>query len=123
MATKILIVDDDPICRDIIADNLQEEGRAVTRVACGLTALESLDREAPQLIILDCALPGKTGIEVLRHVRSNIRLKRIPVFLVSARQSEGYQAAMLAEGAQAFFTKPLDLPRMRAAVRDLLQPR
>jgi len=116
MSARILIVDDDPICREIVTTALAGKGRAIESVGCGNKAVETLDRHPPHLLILDCALPGRSGIEVLRHVRGNAKLADVPVFLISARQSPGYQAAMLAEGAQDYFTKPLDLPRIRTAV-------
>jgi DNA-binding response OmpR family regulator len=116
---NILVVDDDPICSEAVAGALVHRGRVVTVAEDGMKAVEVLDRIVPELVILDCALPKKSGIEVLRHMRNKASLKHVPVFLISSRQSEAYQQAMLAEGAQKFFPKPLDFAAIKVAVADL----
>ena len=120
MVAKVLIVDDDPLACDLISDALTAQGLTCRSVHSGSEAIGLLPREQPDIIVLDCAMPGKSGLEVLRHLRSNSRFERIPVVMASARNSPVYQEAMLAEGAQAYFTKPLNLPKFRSTVARLL---
>lgn len=120
MVAKVLIVDDDPLMCDVMADALAAHGIDCSFVHSGVDAIHLLPDQKPDLIVLDCAMPGKSGLEVLRHLRAQPRFEDVPVVMASARKSPLYQEAMIAEGARAYFTKPLDLSTFGADILKLL---
>lgn len=120
MVAKVLVVDDDPLSCDLVAHALQAKGVSCRATYNGSEALGILPEDRPDLIVLDCALPGKSGLEVLRHVRGDPRFARIPVVMASARKSKVYEDAMLSEGAQAYFAKPFDVGVFQSTVMQLI---
>ena len=69
-ATKVLVVDDEPTVREVVAGYLRRDGHEVFEAADGTTALELLETNPPDLIVLDMMLPGVNGLDVLRRVRT-----------------------------------------------------
>jgi len=85
MTPRVLIVDDDPGCRDALKDTLQDVGYEVATARSALDALGQLQSPPwPSVIILDLLMPGMTGEEFLDRHRANPRLAKIPVIVVSA---------------------------------------
>ncbi len=84
LTRTVLVVDDDPDFLDILAAYVGKAGYHVLRAAGAFQALEILDKNPPDAMILDIMMPDRTGIEVLEHVRWDPRLKRLAVICISA---------------------------------------
>ena len=106
----ILVVDDDIHIGDLLQEALEGEGYRVSRAYSGTEAVLALDRARPNLILLDLALPGLSGEEVLP------RLAGIPVIVVSARADVDSKTALLLGGAADYVTKPFVLRELLARV-------
>ena len=103
---KILVVEDEVKIRNVISMYLKKEGFKVLETGNGLEALSLTEKEKPDLIILDIMLPGMSGYEVCRKIKSNEDTKNIIVVILSAKgqeweKSEGYEV-----GADLYETKP-----------------
>jgi two-component system, OmpR family, KDP operon response regulator KdpE len=118
MAARVLIVDDEPNIIGAVSPLLRARGYEVTSAMNGLTALESIERSAPDLIVLDLGLPDIDGVEVCRRVRETMG---VPIIVLSARGAEGDKVRALDAGADDYVTKPFGteelLARIRAALR------
>ena len=118
MAARILIVDDEPSILATMAPLLRGRGYEVSTATTGHAALDGVDRQPPQLIILDLGLPDMDGVEVCRRLREG---RAIPILVLSARGAEQDKVAALDAGADDYVTKPFGadelLARIRAALR------
>src|SRR5215510_8050478 len=118
MAARILIVDDEPSILATMAPLLRARGYEVATATSGYAALEAVDRQAPQIVILDLGLPDLDGIEVTRRLREG---RSVPIVVLSARGAEQDKVAALDAGADDYVTKPFGaeelLARIRAALR------
>lgn len=119
---RIVIVDDDQLVCAIVARTLTPLGHVVTAVRDGDDALDSLWESAPDLVILDCALPGKTGLTILRELRESAMFVDLPVLILTARRSEWHAKASLGAGANAYVRKPFDAVELIAKIDALLAP-
>ena len=107
---RILIVDDDPCVSDLLNELLSKEGYGVLRAYSGTEAVTLLERERPDLILLDLMLPGLSGEEVLKKIAG------IPVIVVSAKAGVDDKVALLLGGAQDYITKPFSTKELLARV-------
>ena len=118
MSARILIVDDEPSILATMAPLLRGRGYEVSTATTGHAALDAVDRQPPQLVILDLGLPDLDGIEVCRRMREG---RAIPILVLSARGAERDKVAALDAGADDYVTKPFSaeelLARVRAALR------
>jgi two-component system, OmpR family, KDP operon response regulator KdpE len=118
MAQRILIVDDEPNILATVAPLLRSNGYTVLSAMTGRAALEVVDRDTPDLIVLDLGLPDLDGVDVCRQVRHT---SSAPIIVLSARGAEGDKVAALDAGADDYVTKPFGaeelLARIRAALR------
>jgi len=107
----ILVVDDEPAIRLLFRLTLEEAGHRVIEAADGAAALQTARRQLPDLVLLDVALPGLSGIEVCRRLRAEATTATMPVLLISGidRRIEAEAAAV---GAQACIVKPFELSRL-----------
>jgi CheY-like chemotaxis protein len=116
----ILVVDDNPVCRELIQEALRAEGLNVLEASQGFEALESIRRMVPDMVLLDIQMPNGTGYEVLRQIRSDPLTARMPVAAMTAFAMRGDREKGLAEGFDDYITKPIDLESLRCRVRRLL---
>ena len=118
MPTRILIVDDEPSILATMAPLLRGRGYDIATATTGYAALDAVDREPPNLIILDLGLPDMDGVEACRRLREG---RAIPILILSARGAERDKVAALDAGADDYVTKPFGaeelLARVRAALR------
>ncbi|WP_242139486.1 response regulator transcription factor [Sphingomonas sp. TREG-RG-20F-R18-01] len=103
---RIVIVDDDELVCAIVARTLTPLGHVVLPVRDGEEALDSLWDTGPDLVILDCALPGKTGLAILGEMRTSAMFRDLPVLILTARRSEWHVKMALEAGANAYVRKP-----------------
>src|SRR5262245_34127378 len=123
MAARILIVDDEPNIIGTVAPLLRARGYDVLSALNGRAALESFERDKPDLIVLDLGLPDMDGVDVCQQVR---QASTIPILVLSARGAEGDKVRALDAGADDYVTKPFGaeelLARIRAALRRVDTP-
>jgi CheY-like chemotaxis protein len=105
---SILIVDDAPDNRNLLAVMLANEGCELLTAASGEEALAMIARSAPNLVLLDVVMPGIAGDEVARAIKDNPQTKTIPVIMVTAHDDLDAKRACLAAGVEDFLTKPVD---------------
>jgi DNA-binding response OmpR family regulator len=117
MAT-VLVVDDEPIVREVVVRYLEREGYATLEADDGDRAREHLERGAPDLVVLDVMLPGTDGLELCRWIRSRSEL---PVIMLTARGEEADRIVGLELGADDYVTKPFSPRELAARVRTVLR--
>jgi len=124
MSTKysVLVVDDEPDKRQLLAFALQREGYEVRTADDGEAGLAAVERHQPDLIITDVMMPGMDGYEMVRRVRSNPQTRFIPVIIQSAARVAGQDIRLGSEvGALGYLTDPTDIDLLRARARTLLE--
>lgn len=123
MIAKILVVEDEQPISDILRFQLEKEGYEVLCVFDGVSAVQTAEREKPDLILLDLMLPGKDGMEVCREVRAK---SQVPIIMLTAKHSEIDKVLGLELGADDYVTKPFSarelLARVKANLRRLAAP-
>lgn len=115
---RILIVDDEREIADLVEIYLLNEGYEVAKVADGRAALDYLDRESVQLVILDIMMPHIDGLEVCRRIR---RKSNVPILMLSAKSEEMDKILGLGTGADDYLTKPFNPMELVARVKSLLR--
>ena len=117
--TTVLVVDDEPLVCDVVARYLERDGHRVVMASDGDRARESIEREAPGLVLLDVMLPGQTdGLDLCRWIRSSSEL---PVILLTARVEEADRIVGLELGADDYVTKPYSPRELVARIRAVLR--
>jgi two-component system OmpR family response regulator len=116
---RLLLVEDDHMIGETVVDVLRAENFAVDWIQDGVSAQAALRAQAYDLVLLDLALPGKDGLDVLRALRA--AKSRIPVLIATARDSIEQRIAGLDAGADDYVLKPYDLGELLARVRALLR--
>ena len=112
----VLVVEDEPAQREVLAYNLEAEGYTVRRAQNGEEAMMLIDEAAPDLIILDWMMPLLSGIEVCRQVKTRPETRGIPVIMLSARSEEVDAVRGLDTGADDYVIKPFDLDEVKARI-------
>jgi DNA-binding response OmpR family regulator len=114
----VLVVDDEPIVREVVVRYLEREGYQTLEASDGDAARDTLDRARPDLVILDVMLPGTDGLELCRWIRSTSQL---PVIMLTARGEEADRIVGLELGADDYVTKPFSPRELAARVRSVLR--
>src|SRR5437870_4491517 len=116
--TTVLVVDDEPIVRDVVVRYLQRDGFDTLEAADGESARRLIEEGSPQLVVLDVMLPGTDGLALCRWIRSRGEL---PVIMLTARGEEADRIVGLELGADDYVTKPFSprelAVRVKAVVR------
>jgi DNA-binding response OmpR family regulator len=114
----VLVVDDEPIVREVVVRYLEREGYATLEADDGDQAREMLEDRDPDLVVLDVMLPGTDGLELCRWIRARSEL---PVILLTARGEEADRIVGLELGADDYVTKPFSPRELAARVRTVLR--
>ncbi|MGN6866880.1 MAG: response regulator transcription factor [Solirubrobacteraceae bacterium] len=117
MADRVLVVDDDPPLRRMLARTLAAEGYEVTVAGDGGGALASVERAAPDVIVLDVAMPGLDGLTVARRLRG--KGLPTPILMLTARDAVPDRVAGLEAGADDYLVKPFAVQELIARLRAL----
>jgi two-component system KDP operon response regulator KdpE len=118
VGAKVLIVDDEPSILTTMGPLLRSRGYDVVTAVNGRGAIESVERDKPDLIVLDLGLPDVDGIEVCRIVREH---SVTPIVVLSARGAEGDKVRALDTGADDYVTKPFGAEELTARIRAALR--
>ena len=113
----VLVIEDHPDQRDLLAIVLKREGYNVITAANGLEALEKLETENIQIALSDIMMPKMDGFELIKRIRANPALKSIYLILITARIQEGDRVRGLDLGADDYITKPFSFSELLARVR------
>src|SRR4051794_37406774 len=116
---SVLVVDDDPKIRKLLSVNLEKRNYAVREAANGDQAMEAIESETPDLVILDLIMPGTSGNDVCYWIRD--RGLDIPILVLSAHNEEDLKVRALDAGADDYVTKPFKLEEFLARLRALLR--
>jgi DNA-binding response OmpR family regulator len=116
--TTVLVVDDEPIVRDVVARYLKREGYRTLEAADGNRARQLVEQESPNLVVLDLMIPGTDGLALCRWIRSSSQL---PVIMLTARGEEADRIVGLEIGADDYVTKPFSPRELVARVRSVLR--
>jgi DNA-binding response OmpR family regulator len=118
ITAKVLVVDDEPMVREVVVAYLLREGFEVVEAADGPSALERINDSRPDLVVLDVMLPKLDGFSVLTHVRKALD---VPVILLTARTEEADRVLGLELGADDYVVKPFSPRELAARVRSVLR--
>lgn len=118
MVTRILLVDDEPLITDSLTYSLRREGFDVKAVGDGVQALKEIADFDPDLLVLDIMLPGMSGIEVCRQLRTK---SAVPVIMLTARGEEIDRVIGLEVGADDYLAKPFSFRELLARIRSILR--
>ena len=121
MNLKVLIVEDEKALAEILEYNFKKEGYVVDTASDGEIALDKIIFKAPDLIILDWMLPKLSGIELCRKVRTNKKIKNIPIIMLTARGEEEDRLKGLEMGADDYVTKPFSINELLARAKAVLK--
>lgn len=121
IAPHVLVVEDEPAQRAILAYNLQAEGFRVTEAADGDEGLAALRDDPPDVMVLDWMLPKLSGIELCRQARARPDTRAIPIIMLSARAEEVDRVRGLETGADDYVVKPYAVAELVARVRAQLR--
>ncbi|MBR2657473.1 phosphate regulon transcriptional regulator PhoB [Yoonia sp.] len=114
---SVLVVEDEPAQREVLAYNLESEGFRVIKAADGNEALLLVKEEQPDLILLDWMLPGTSGIEICRQIKSRPAFRMTPIIMLSARSEEVDKVRGLETGADDYMSKPYSIIELLARVK------
>lgn len=115
----ILVVDDDASHRALLCDYLQELGYSTLEAKDGREALEHLEQDIPQAVLLDLRMPVMSGWALLDALKNLPRVKHVPIVIISAY---GYEWEAELVGAASYVSKPVDLEKVRATLERLAGP-
>ncbi len=117
---KVLIGDDDRDLVQVVGQRLRAEGLSTTVAYEGVRVIEAVNRDHPDLIILDMRMPAGTGNSVLKTLRAKEHTAKIPVIVVTGLDGQTIEDEARAAGAQAFFRKPFEFDQLMQIIWDLL---
>lgn len=120
---KVMVVDDDEDVIWVLKRILEKSGYEVTTCLSGEEALQVLEEDRPDVVLLDIMMPGIDGFETLDRIRDNVKTASIPVVIVSAKVSEESIVRGLEMGANDYFTKPYNPTILKAKIESILKLR
>ncbi|GAA5236709.1 phosphate regulon transcriptional regulatory protein PhoB [Verticiella sediminum] len=123
MPSTVLVVEDEPAIQELIAVNLGIAGHRVLRADDAEQAQQLIRDELPDLILLDWMLPGASGIQLARRLRSEARTRDVPLIMLTAKTDEQDKVEGLETGADDYMTKPFSPRELMARIKAVLRRR
>jgi CheY-like chemotaxis protein len=117
----VLVVDDNPRNLKLAFDVLEDAGYEVVEAADAEEAQIMIDRNLPDLILMDIALPGMDGLTLTRKIKANERTKHIRIIALTAFAMKGDDRKALAAGCDGYITKPIDIHQLPVQVAEILR--
>lgn len=121
MKKHIFVIDDEKDIREILKINLESEGYSVSLFASTVEVIKGFESTTPDLIILDILMEGKDGFEFCRDIRSDKKLKSIPIIFLSAKSEEFDKILGLELGGDDYITKPFSIKELRSRIKAVLR--
>lgn len=118
---SLLVVDDNEMNRDLLGRRLERQGYRVTMAVDGRQALEIINREAFDLVLLDIMLPVVNGYQVLEQMKADRLLSHIPVIITTALDESDGKARCMELGAEDYLTKPFNPVILKSRISDCLE--
>lgn len=118
---RVLVVEDEADIAALVAYQLTRDGLRVETVSRGTSALSSIDREMPDIVVLDRLLPGESGDEVLRTIRRRAATRHLPVLMLTAKREQEDRIEGLEMGADDYLTKPFSPRELVLRVEAILK--
>jgi DNA-binding response OmpR family regulator len=118
---KILIVEDEPDTAEMFAEMMRMSGYQIFKAYNGASAVALITEEKPAAVVLDLMMPDLSGLDVLRYVRGDEALARIPIIVVSAKSLPSDIKDGLEAGASVYLTKPVGYLDLKAAVENAIR--
>ena len=118
---RIIIADDDELVVEIVRKALEARGHIVGALADGAPVKSVVEFKQPDLVILDCAMPEKPGVEALREIRASVSAFATPVLMLTGRRSGVDEEIARRAGADDYLRKPFDPDQLVARVEALLE--
>lgn len=118
---RIIIADDDEFIVEVIRAALESGGHVVGALNDGTQVVKVVDANRPHLVILDCAMPGRSGVDALRDIRASPVSYNTPVLMLTALTYEGDENIAMRAGANEYLTKPFDPDQLLAIVDNMLE--
>ena len=119
--TKILLVEDNEMNRDMLSRRLARKGYDVLIATDGVEGLEKSKSDSPDLILMDMSLPVMDGWEATRQLKADTHTKMIPVIALTAHAMSGDREEALAAGCDEYDTKPIEFKRLLGKITTLLE--
>lgn len=118
--TRILLIEDNELNRDMLSRRLQRAGMDVLLACDARHGIETAQGEHPDIILMDLRLPDMSGWEAARRLKTDEHTKRIPLIALTAHAMEGDRQRAINAGCDDYETKPIDLPRLLGKIRTQL---
>jgi twitching motility two-component system response regulator PilH len=119
--STVLVVEDSPAQRAMIADLLKGSGLEVTSASNGVEALEQIKGRQPDLIVLDIVMPEMNGYEVCRRLKADPKTQHLPIVMCSSKGEEFDRYWGMKQGADAYIAKPFQPKELVGTVKQLLR--
>ena len=116
----ILIADDDELIVEMVAEALRPRGHVVGTLDDGLHVVEVVTFKRPAVVVLDCAMPTMSGIEVLRKMRASTTCFDTPVLMLTGRRSDADEKIAIRAGANDYMRKPFNLAKLVERIETLI---
>jgi CheY-like chemotaxis protein len=120
MAATILVCDNEPALRGLVRATLESDEYEIVEARDGDESVDLAEKVRPDLIVLDMMMPGRTGLEVLDHLRAQEDLRETPVVMLTARAQLADRDAANGAGADRFLSKPFSPLELMTVVEELL---
>ncbi|KPU82780.1 chemotaxis protein CheY [Marinosulfonomonas sp. PRT-SC04] len=121
MGNKVLLIEDEPNIIEAISFIMKRDGWIVATHPEGTTAVQAVERHAPDVVVLDVMLPGRSGFDVLQDLRAATATKDLPVLMLTARGQSKDREMAERLGASRFMTKPFSNKEVLACIQELVQ--
>jgi CheY-like chemotaxis protein len=120
---QVLVIDDQPAMQKLLSMSLRSMGiRGVSTASDGVEALDMLQRKTPDLVLLDMEMPRMGGLETLRAIREDARLRDLPVIVISGLADAGVVKDTQVLGISAYLVKPLSADALKTRIKALAFP-
>ncbi len=123
MAARILVIEDEPAIQELLALTLSEAGHEPVLASDAAEAYQHTQQILPDLVLLDWMLPGMSGIEFARKLRSQTRTQHVPIIMLTAKAEEQDKLAGLETGADDYMVKPFSTKELNARIKAVLRRR
>lgn len=121
MRMRVLVIEDEKEIREILVGYFQDNGFECIGLDSGDMVISHMERFSPEVVLLDQMMPGKSGAEIIKEIRSDVRFSEIPIMMVTGLDAEAEKVKALDSGADDYVTKPFSVREIVARVNALVR--